>query len=79
MALFKKSRPRPPSPVKEKVAKSIANKLVSMQLGAAKRLQNWQARSSVKKRNIVLLLFALAWFGYCTYLFIATIISWLRM
>ena len=75
MALFKKSGFKAPSRVKEKVARTIADRIIKAQAGAAKWLHHWQQKSSARKRNITLAVCALLWFSYCIYLVIAAIVG----
>ena len=55
-------------PVKDAVARKIANGIISLQLKIAGLLQRQERRCSARQKKLLLLLFCLVTGGYCLYL-----------
>ncbi|OFV19514.1 hypothetical protein HMPREF3127_04660 [Sphingobacterium sp. HMSC13C05] len=75
MSFFRKSRRPKLNPLKEKVAKSIAHRLVALQVSAAKKLAQWQSVVSLRNRNCVLLIIGILWLLYCIYILVFAIVG----
>ncbi|QIH33516.1 hypothetical protein [Sphingobacterium sp. DR205] len=75
MGFFRKTRRPKLNPLKEKVAKSIAHRIVALQVSAAKKLAQWQSEVSLRNRNCLLLVVGTLWLLYCIYILVAAILS----
>lgn len=75
MGFFRKARRPTSNPLKEKVAKSIAHRLVTLQLLVAKKLAQWQSVVSIRIRNCVLSVIGILWLLYCIYILVFAIVG----